>query len=108
MRRRESIKNGKEIAGNRIRIRVVKNKVAPPFRQAEIDIIFNEGISTEGDLIQLGVEHGILQKRGAFYSYGETRLGQGREASRIFLKEHTDLRDEIDSQIRAITLPENK
>ncbi len=108
MRRRESIKNGKDIAGNRVRVRVVKNKVAPPFRQAEIDIIFNEGISTEGDLLALGVEHGILQKRGAFYSYGETRLGQGREASRIFLKEHTDMRDEIDEQIRAITLPDSK
>ncbi len=107
MRRKEAIKNGKDISGNRIRVRVVKNKVAPPFRQAEIDIIFNEGISTEGDLLELGVEHGIVQKRGAFYSYGETRLGQGREASRIFLKEHTDMRDEIDNQIRSITMPDS-
>ncbi len=108
MRRKESLKNGKEITGNRVRVRVVKNKVAPPFRQAEVDIIFNEGISMEGDLLELGVEHGILQKRGAFYSYGETRLGQGREASRIFLKEHPEMRDEIDAQVRSIALPDSK
>lgn len=106
MRRKESLKNGKEITGNRVRVRVVKNKVAPPFRQAEVDIIFNEGISMEGDLLELGVEHGILQKRGSFYSYGETRLGQGREASRIFLKEHPEMRDEVDAQVRTITLPD--
>ena len=108
MRRKEAIKNGKDIAGNRVRVRVVKNKVAPPFRQAEIDIIFNEGISTEGDLIELGVEHGILQKRGSFYSYGETRLGQGREAARIFLRDHDELREEVDAQVRSITLPESQ
>lgn len=108
MRRKEAIKNGKDISGNRVRVRVVKNKVAPPFRQAEIDIIFNEGISTEGDLIELGVEHGILQKRGSFYSYGETRLGQGREAARIFLRDHDELREEVDAQVRSITLPESQ
>ncbi len=106
MRRKESLKSGKDITGNRVRVRVVKNKVAPPFRQAEVDIIFNEGISMEGDLLELGVEHGILQKRGSFYSYGETRLGQGREASRIFLKEHPEMRDEVDVQVRSITLPD--
>ena len=104
MRRKESLKSGKDITGNRVRVRVVKNKVAPPFRQAEMDIIFNEGISTEGDLIELGVEHGILEKRGSFYSYGETRLGQGREAARVFLKEHPEMRDEIDTQVRDIVL----
>ena len=108
MRRKESLKNGKEITGNRVRVRVVKNKVAPPFRQAEVDIIFNEGISMEGDLLELGVEHGILQKRGSFYSYGETRLGHGREASRIFLKEHPEMRDEVDAQVRSISLPDSK
>ena len=108
MRRKESLKNGKEITGNRVRVRVVKNKVAPPFRQAEVDIIFNEGISMEGDLLELGVEHGIVQKRGSFYSYGETRLGQGREASRIFLKEHPEMRDELDARVRSITLPDSK
>ncbi len=105
MRRKESIKQGKDITGNRVRVRVVKNKVAPPFRQAEMDIVFNEGISMEGDIIELGVEHGIVTKRGAFYAYGETRLGQGREAARMFLKEHTDIRDDIDEQIRAIAMP---
>ncbi len=107
MRRKESLKRGKDITGNRVRVRVVKNKVAPPFRQAEMDIIFNEGISTEGDLLELGVEHGILEKRGSFYSYGDTRLGQGREAARVFLKEHTDMRDDIDTQVRDIVLPQN-
>ena len=106
MRRKESIKAGKDITGNRVRVRVVKNKVAPPFKQVEVDIIFNEGISTEGDLIALGVEHNVLQKRGAFYSYGETRLGQGREAARNFLKDHSEMRDEIDAMLRSITLPE--
>ena len=105
MRRKESLKKGKDITGNRIRVRVVKNKVAPPFRQAEIDIIFNEGISLEGDLLELGVEHGILQRRGAFYAFGETRLGQGRESARYFLKEHPEMRDEIDAQVRSIALP---
>lgn len=106
MRRKESLKTGKEITGNRVRVRVVKNKVAPPFRQAEVDIIFNEGISMEGDLLGLGVEHGVLEKRGSFYSYGETRLGQGREAARIFLKEHPEMRDEVDTQVRSIALPD--
>ena len=106
MRRKEALKQGKDITGNRVRVRVVKNKVAPPFRQAEIDIIFNEGISMEGDLLELGVEHNLLQKKGAFYSYGETRLGQGREAARIFLKEHINMRDEIDAQVRQIMLPD--
>ena len=106
MRRKESLKKGKEFTGNRVRVRVVKNKVAPPFRQAEIDIIFNEGLSMEGDLLELGVEHGILQKRGSFYAYGETRLGQGREAARYFLKDHPDMRDDIDAQVRSIALPQ--
>lgn len=106
MRRKESLKKGKDITGNRVRVRVVKNKVAPPFRQAEMDIIFNEGISMEGDLLELGVEHSILQKRGSFYAYGETRLGQGREAARYFLKEHPEMRDEIDEQVRSIALPQ--
>ena len=107
MRRKESLKKGKDFTGNRVRVRVVKNKVAPPFRQAEIDIIFNEGLSMEGDLLELGVEHGILQKRGSFYAYGETRLGQGREAARYFLKDHPDMRDDIDAQVRSIALPQN-
>lgn len=104
MRRREALKHGKEITGSRVRVRVVKNKVAPPFRQAEIDIIFNEGISMESDLLELGAEHNVVEKRGAYYSYGDIRLGQGREAARYFLKEHTDTRDEIESSIRNVAL----
>ncbi len=105
MRRKEALKQGKDITGNRVRVRVVKNKVAPPFRQAEIDIIFNEGISLEGDILELGVEHGIIDKRGAFYFYDDLRLGQGRETARCFLREHTDMRDQLETEVRRIVLP---
>ena len=100
LRRIEAVKVGQDIIGNRIRARVVKNKVAPPFRKAEIEILFSEGISKEGSLLELGVEEGFVKKSGSFYSYGETRLGQGREASRKFLKANTDIRDQIEAQIR--------
>lgn len=101
LRRVESIKVGQDIIGNRVRARVVKNKVAPPFRKTEIEILFKEGISKEGSLLDLGVDMGILKKSGSFFSYGDTRLGQGREAARIFLKENTDIRDQLEQQIRA-------
>lgn len=101
LRRVEAIKVGQDIIGNRVRARVVKNKVAPPFRKAEIEILFKSGISKEGSLLDLGVEEGIVKKSGSFYSYGDTRLGQGREASRQFLKTNTDIRDEIEAKIRA-------
>ncbi len=100
LRRAESIKVGNDIIGNRVRARVVKNKVAPPFKKVEMEIIYNEGISKEGELLDLGVERGILTKRGSFFSFGETRIGQGREASRQFLKLNTDIRDEIEASIR--------
>lgn len=100
LRRSESIKVGSDIIGNRVRARVVKNKVAPPFKKAEMEIIYNEGISKEGALLDLGVERGVLSKRGSFFSFGETRIGQGREASRQFLKHNTDVRDEIEVAIR--------
>lgn len=100
LRRVEAVKVGQDIIGNRIRARVVKNKVAPPFRKAEIEILFDSGISKEGSLLDLGVENGIIKKSGSFYSYGDTRLGQGREASRKFLKTSTDIRDEIEAAIR--------
>ena len=100
LRRAESIKVGNDIIGNRVRARVVKNKVAPPFKKVEMEIIYNEGISKEGELLDLGVERGILTKRGSFFSFGETRIGQGREASRQFLKVNTDIRDEIEAAIR--------
>ncbi|MHB1477582.1 MAG: recombinase RecA, partial [Coriobacteriia bacterium] len=100
IRRIDSIKQGTDIVGNRVRAKVVKNKVAPPFRQAEFDIMYGQGISKEGSLLDLGVEEGLIQKSGAWYNYGEERLGQGREAAKEFLREHGDLRDTIDGLIR--------
>jgi recombination protein RecA len=100
LRRIEAVKVGQDIVGNRVRARVVKNKVAPPFKKAEIEIMFNEGISKEGSLLDLGDEKGVITKSGSFYSYGDTRLGQGREASRKFLKSNIDIRDEIELKIR--------
>jgi len=99
-RRIQSIKVGAEIVGNRTRVRVVKNKVAPPFRTAEFDIIYNEGISKVGDLIDLATQFGIVDKRGAFFSYGDVRIGQGRENSKEFLRQNPDLADEIELAIR--------
>jgi recombination protein RecA len=100
VRRIQSIKIGAEIVGNRTRVRVVKNKVAPPFRTAEFDIMYNEGISKVGDLIDLATQLEIVDKRGAFFSYGETRLGQGRENSKEFLRQNPDLANEIEGIIR--------
>jgi len=100
LRRIEAVKVGQDIVGNRVRARVVKNKVAPPFQKAEMEIMFNEGISKEGSLLDMGVDLGIVKKSGSFYSYRDTRLGQGREASRKFLKTNTDVRDEIEAAIR--------
>ncbi len=103
IRRIESIKQGTDVVGNRTRVTVKKNKVAPPFRVAEFDIMYNEGISTAGDLIDLGVEHDIISKRGAFYSLGELRLGQGREAAKEYLRQNPDAAQQIDRLIRAQT-----
>ena len=100
LRRIESIKQGSEIIGNRVRARVVKNKVAAPFRMAEFDIMFNQGISKVGDLLELGSDQGIIKKSGAFYSYGETRLGQGRENSKDFLIQHPEIADSIEARVR--------
>jgi len=100
VRRIQSIKIGAEIVGNRTRVRVVKNKVAPPFRTAEFDIMYNEGISKVGDLIDLATQLEIVDKRGAFFSYGETRLGQGRENSKEFLRQNPELANEIELVIR--------
>ena len=101
LRRLESIKQGNEIIGSRVRARVVKNKVAPPFRVAEFDVMFNEGISKEGDLVDLGESLGVIRKSGSFYSFEETRLGQGRENAKAFLREHEDVASSIASLIRA-------
>jgi len=101
LRRIESIKDGNRIIGNRVRAKVVKNKVAPPFRTAEFDIMFDHGISREGNLIDLGVELEIIKKSGAFFSYGDIRLGQGRENAKQYLKQNAELAQEIEQQIRA-------
>jgi len=100
VRRIQSIKLGSEIIGNRTRVRVVKNKVAPPFRTAEFDIMYNEGISKSGDLIDLSSQLDIIAKRGSFYSYGDIRLGQGRENAKEFLRQNPDLAEEIELAIR--------
>ena len=106
LRRTESIKQGSDIIGSRVRARVVKNKVAAPFRVTEFDIMFNRGISKMGDLLELGVNEGILKKAGAFYSYGETRLGQGRENSKDFLSQHPEIAESIESRVRAKLSPQ--
>ncbi len=100
IRRVESIKQGTDVSGNRVRVKVVKNKVAPPFRTAEFDIMFNEGISRIGSIVDLGTELNVLRKSGAFYSFGDQRLGQGRENVKEFLKGHPELTDEIEALIR--------
>lgn len=100
IRRIQSIKVGAEIIGNRVRVRVVKNKVAAPFRTAEFDVMYNEGISKVGDIIDLGTQLDIITKRGAFYSYGDIRLGQGRENAKEFLRQNMDLSGEIELAIR--------
>ena len=100
IRRIGAIKDGQEQVGNRTRVKVVKNKVAPPFRQAEFDIMFNEGISHTGLLIDLGVETEVIEKSGAWFSYGDVRLGQGRENAKAYLKENPELAAEIEAKVR--------
>ncbi|MBI3950283.1 MAG: recombinase RecA [Acidobacteria bacterium] len=100
IRRIGSIKDGDTVIGSRTKVKVVKNKVAPPFKEAEFDIIYGEGISREGELIDLGVEHKILDKSGSWYAFQGERLGQGRENSRLFLKEHADIALRIENQLR--------
>jgi len=100
MRRVQAIKEGGEVIGNRTKVTVKKNKVAPPFRVAEFDIMYNEGISRVGDVLDIAVEEEIVEKRGSFYSYGETRLGQGRENTKAFLRENPDLAREIENNVR--------
>jgi recombination protein RecA len=100
IRRIGAVKKGDEILGNQTRVKVVKNKVAPPFQKCEFDILYNEGISKEGELIDMGVEHKIVDKAGAWYSYNGERIGQGRDNVREFLREHPETADEIESIVR--------
>jgi recombination protein RecA len=101
LRRADTIKKGDVAIGSRVKAKVVKNKVAPPFKTAEFDILFDEGVSTEGCILDLGVTLGLVSKSGAFYTYNDSRIGQGRENAREYLKEHKDISKEIEQQIRA-------
>ena len=100
IRRIGQIKDGDAIVGNRTRVKVVKNKVAPPFRQAEFDIMYGEGISKVGEIVDLGVEHNIIKKSGSWFSYGDTKLGQGRDAVKILFNDNEELMEEIEGKIR--------
>lgn len=102
IRRIASIKDGQEVVGSRTRVKVVKNKLAPPFREVEFDIIFGEGISREGDILDLAVDFNIVEKAGTWYSYGDSRIGQGRENAKEFLKSHPDAAKEIEGKILAM------
>lgn len=106
IRRLETIKDGEEAVGSRVRVRVVKNKVAPPFKQAEFDIMFGTGISTEGDILDLAVEHGVVQRSGSWYSYGDQRLGQGRENVRQFLRDNPDITQALREAVIVTINPE--
>jgi recombination protein RecA len=105
IRRLGSVKSGEEVIGNETRVKVVKNKVAPPFREAEFEIMYGSGISHEGEIIELGSNHGIIEKSGSWYSYKGERIGQGKENARSFLQNHKDIAHEIEEQIRAKLLP---
>jgi len=108
LRRTESIKQGTVAIGNHVKAKIVKNKVAPPFRTAEFDIMFDHGISKEGNLVDLGLEMGLLKKAGAFFSYGDIRLGQGRESAKQYLIEHPELTQELDERIRTSAITYSK
>ena len=107
LRRIDSIKQGTEVVGNRVRARIVKNKVSPPFKVAEFDIMFNVGISKVGEILDLGTEEGSISKSGSFYSYGDTRLGQGRENAKDYLKQNPNIAEEIEQKIRNIPTKSN-
>jgi recombination protein RecA len=102
VRRIETLKDGTDAVGNRTRVKVVKNKMAPPFKQAEFDIIFGEGISREGSLIDMGVEHDIVKKSGSWFTYEGDQLGQGKENARTFLRDNPDLANEIERRIKEV------
>jgi recombination protein RecA len=99
IRRVSTLKSGDENIGNRTRVKVVKNKLAPPFRDVEFDILFGTGISKEGEILDLGTQHGIIEKSGPWYAYGKERIGQGRENARIFLKDNPDVMKELRDKI---------
>ncbi|MDP2200256.1 MAG: DNA recombination/repair protein RecA, partial [Sulfurimicrobium sp.] len=100
IRRTGAIKKGDEVIGSETRVKVVKNKVAPPFKQAEFDILYGEGISREGEIIDMGVDHKFVEKSGAWYSYKGEKIGQGKDNAREFLREHKDIASEIEAKVR--------
>ena len=102
IRRTNQIKEGEEVVGSRVKVKVLKNKVAAPFRQAEFDVGYGEGISKTGELLDIGIEHKIIEKSGSWFSYGDVRLGQGRENAKLFIKENTDLSGEIEGKVRRL------
>jgi len=106
IRRIGAIKQGDEVVGNQTRVKVVKNKMAPPFKQAEFEILYGKGISREGELIELGVKHGFVDKAGAWYSYQGDRIGQGKENVRQFLVEHPEIAEQINAQVRGELMPD--
>jgi recombination protein RecA len=108
IRRIGAIKKGDEVIGNQTRVKVVKNKMAPPFKQAEFEIVYGEGISKPGELIDLGVANGIVEKSGAWYSYQQDRIGQGKENAKTFLSENPDMMNELESRLREILLPKKE
>ncbi len=107
IRRISQIKDTDEVSGNRVKVKIVKNKVAPPFRIAEFDIMFGEGISKSGEIIDLGVEHNIIKKAGSWFSYGETRLGQGRDAVKQLIQDNPELMDELEAKIKEVVTGEH-
>jgi recombination protein RecA len=102
IRRTNQIKEGEEVVGSRVKVKVVKNKVAAPFRQAEFDVGYGEGISKTGELLDIGIEHKLIEKSGSWFSYGDVRLGQGRENAKLFIRENTDLSSEIEAKVRRL------
>ena len=100
VRRIETLKDGQDAVGSRVRVKVVKNKMSPPFRQAEMDLLFGQGISREGGLLDMGVEHGMIRKSGAWYTYESEQLGQGRENARAFLRDNPDIADEVEKRVK--------
>ncbi len=101
VRRIETLKQSGEFVGNRVKIKVVKNKIAPPFKEAEFDIMFGQGISKEGDVLDLAANIGVINKSGAWYAYGDGKIGQGRENAKTYLKEHPDVMEEVEAKVRA-------
>jgi recombination protein RecA len=108
VRRIEALKQAGEMIGNRTRIKVVKNKIAPPFKEAEFDIMFGKGISKEGDILDLAAKENVIVKSGAWYAYNDAKIGQGRENAKIYLREHPDVMEEVEQKVREIYMPSEK